>query len=89
MLQPGSVDFPGTLGVVGSLCVGEEGLLAFEVMEPGLDVSRPRRLVALWPAELLQNLIFAILRHTIKIIKQHLSATAEHSWIAPWPFLSL
>ena len=65
MLNPGYIDFPRTFGIVGSLSVGEEGLLAPDVMQPGFDVSGLGRSIARRPSKLFENLILAEVTHSL------------------------
>lgn len=61
----GQVDFSRRFGVIGRLRVGQEGLLRPEVVQPRLDLLRPRRFVACRTPEFLENLVFALLCHFI------------------------
>jgi hypothetical protein len=65
MFRTGQVDFSRRFGVIGGLRVGQEGLLRAEVVQPRLDLLRPRRFVASRTPEFLENLVFALLCHFI------------------------
>ena len=65
VLDSGDIDLSWALGVVGGLRIGEEGLLAADVMEACLDIPGFGGAVAGGSFELLENLILAQVAHSL------------------------